>query len=433
MIEILNIIYLIIIFFIIFSFPLNNIFLTKITNNGNYNIFEIYSFNLLIILSYLFIISFSKFNITYIFYILLFSSILNLFFFNWFKFKKLTSVFILFIIFLLSYSLNIAAYPHLEWDASVNWIFKVLNFKNNYSFENLTNVPGISEYPHLGTYMWAFFWNASFFDNEYTGRIFFLFIYLMSFFVITSNLKLDNLKKNILLIILIIFSFDTILFSGYQEPIMFFLCIMFVTLIEKISKNKKLYLNYFFLILCSNLILWTKNEGMFFLSFLSFFIIFKKEIPKNFKLILIIIFIALILIKQNIYLHYFENPFIGWEGYQFLKINELFTFEILLRLPYLFYQVFITFFKYPLYLVFILLLFITLVQDKNYKKHLNYIFFFIINIAMAISIFYLTKDSNWKFHAQVGLDRMLYQTSGVYLVFIIKFLESFIFKKNNNK
>ena len=111
----------------------------------------------------------------------------------------------------------------------------------------------------------------------------------------------------------------------------------------------------------------------------------------------------------------------------------MFTFEILLRLPYLFYQVFITFFKYPLYLVFILLLFITLAQDKNYKKHLNYIFFFIINIAMAISIFYLTKDSNWKFHAQVGLDRMLYQTSGVYLVFIIKFLESFIFKKNNNK
>ena len=107
-----------------------------------------------------------------------------------------------------------------------------------------------------------------------------------------------------------------------------FLCIVFVLLAQKITLNRKLYLNYFFLILCANLILWTKNEGMFFLSFLSFFIIFKKEIPKNFKLILIIIFIALILIKQNIYLHYFENPFIGWEGYQFLKINELFTYCI---------------------------------------------------------------------------------------------------------
>ena len=203
---------------------------------------------------------------------------------------------------------------------------------------------------------------------------------------------------------------------------------------QKIALNKKLYLNYFFLILCANLILWTKNEGMFLIIFLSFFIILRKEIPNNFKFILIAIFIALILLKQNIYLHYFDSSFIGWKGHQFVKLNELFTFEILQRLPYLLYQVLITFFKYPIYLVFIFSLTITLAKDKNFKKHLNYIIFFIINIAMVISIFYSTSDVNWKFHAQVGLDRMLYQTSGVYLIFIISFfknLKLINFKANN--
>ena len=425
MIEILNIFYLFAVIFLIFSFPLNNIFLTKKFSKYNYNIFELYSFNLLIILSFLFILSFFRLNIINIYFFLLSLATINLFFFDWFKFKKISSILILFIIFLLSYSLNIASYPHLEWDASVNWIFKVLNFKNNYSFENLTNVPGVTEYPHIGTYIWALFWKGSFFDNEYTGRIFFLFIYLISFFTIVSNLKIDNIKKIILLIIIITLSFDKILFSGYQEPIMFFLCIIFVILTQKIILNKKFYLNYFFLILCANLILWTKNEGMFLLTFLSFFIILRKEISNNLKFILITTFIVLILIKQNVYLYYFDNSFIGWEGHQFFKINELFTFEILQRLPYLFYQVLITFFKYPIYLIFILSLAVTLAKDKNFKKYSNYIIFFIINVLMAISFFYLTNDPNWKWRAQVGLDRILYQTSGVYLIFIVSFFKNF--------
>ena len=64
MIEILNIFYLFIVIFLIFSFPLNNIYLTKKINKYNYNIFEIYSFNLLLILSCLLILSFFKLNLS---------------------------------------------------------------------------------------------------------------------------------------------------------------------------------------------------------------------------------------------------------------------------------------------------------------------------------------------------------------------------------
>tara|TARA_B100000029_G_scaffold515928_1_gene625605 strand:+ start:1954 stop:3258 length:1305 start_codon:yes stop_codon:yes gene_type:complete len=434
MIEILNIFYLIIVTFIIFSFPLSNVLLKKKIYKYNYNIFELYTFNLVLILNFLLVLSFLKLDTINIYFFLLSAAILNLFFFDWSQFKKLTSIIILFTIFLIAYSLNIASYPNLEWDASVNWIFKVLNFKNNYNFENLINIPGVKEYPHIGTYTWALFWRASFFDYEYTGRIFYLFVYLVGFFTLTSNLKIKNLNKIILLIIIITLAFDKILFSGYQEPLMFFLCIVFTLFAQKITPDKKYNLNYFFLILCANLILWTKNEGMFILLFLSFFILLRRKISNSFKFFLILTFITLIILKHNIFIYYFDSSFIGWSGYKFLKINELFTLEILQRLPYLLYQVLISFFKYPIYLIFIILLLTRLIKDKNFKKYLNYITFFIINIAMAVSIFYFVKDPNWKFHAQVGLDRMLYQTSGVYLIFIINFLNNFkLFNIKSNK
>ena len=430
MIEIINIIYLFFAIFCIFSFPLNSVFINKNLKKYNYNIFEIYSLNIILILSIFLFLSFFKFNILFVYYFFLGLSFLNLFFFDWKKFNNKILILTTFLIILTSYTLSISSYPYLEWDASVNWIFKVINFKNNFSFENLKNVPGVKEYPHIGTYLWAMFWKASFFDYEHTGRIVLLFIYLTSFLTLISNVKLDDVKKILLFIFIIAIAFDNILFSGYQEPLMFFLCIVFVILTKKICSNQKLFLNYFFLILCSNLIIWTKNEGMFILIFLSFFILLKKEILYKHKIILLLTFIILILIKKNIFLYYFGNFFVGWEGYEIIKFSEFFSYEILQRFPYLLFQVFITFFKYPIYILFILLLIIFSSKEKNLKNNYDYIFFFLINIAMAIAIFYFTNDHKWKFHSQVGLDRMLYQTSGVYLIFARDFLQKII---SNNK
>ena len=202
MIEILNIFYLFVTFFIIFSFPLNNIFLKRNLEKYNFNIFEIYSFNILCLLTCFFLLSFFKLNVLYIFFIFLGFSLINLFFLDWLKYKKEIALLIILVIFLLSYSLEVSTYPYLEWDAAVNWIFKVLNFKYNYSFKNLTNVPGLVEYPHLGTYLWAIFWKASFIDYEYTGRLVFIFIYLTSFFALVNNLKLNTIKKILSLMII---------------------------------------------------------------------------------------------------------------------------------------------------------------------------------------------------------------------------------------
>ena len=51
MIEIFNIFFLLGTFFLIFSFPLNNIYLKKKLIKYDLNIFEIYSFNILFLLT----------------------------------------------------------------------------------------------------------------------------------------------------------------------------------------------------------------------------------------------------------------------------------------------------------------------------------------------------------------------------------------------
>ena len=433
MIEIFNIFFLIGTFFIIFSFPLNNIYLKKNIIKYDLNIFEIYSFNILILLTFCFFLSFIKLDILNIFFSLFGLALLNLFFFDWKIFSNKIILIIILFLFLLTYSLEISTYPYLEWDAAVNWIFKTLNFKSNYSFENLKNVHGYIAYPHLGTYLWALFWKASFVDYEYTGRLVFVFIYLIGFFALVDNLKISILNKCLVLITIITLCFDRILINGYQEPLMFSLSIIFMILLEKIMYKKNLYLNYLLLIFCANLILWIKNEGMLILVFLSFFIFFKKKFSVKKKIILFLIFIILILIKKSIFLSFLDEFYFGWKGYEFLKISELFSYDILQRLPYLFFQVGIIMVKYPIYLLFITCILITLIKERKILNNLDYILFFLFNIAMAMSIFYLTTDLSWKHHAKVGLDRMLYQTSGVYLIYILKFFESFLFDKKKKE
>ena len=69
--------------------------------------------------------------------------------------NKKSSLFVLFIFFILS--LKLIAEPGLGWDGQEVWFPKVLNFYNNGNFFNLNNVHA-AEYPHLGAYIWFIFW-----------------------------------------------------------------------------------------------------------------------------------------------------------------------------------------------------------------------------------------------------------------------------------
>ena len=417
--ELFNIVYVILSLVLIFS---SSFFLTLRTiNKINYNLFELYSLNIIIILNILLVLSFFNLNLNYIFFIFLIIGLLNIITLTKIKLFLHNKYFLLFIFFCLVFSVKIAAYPKLEWDAAVNWIFKTLNFYDGYNFENLKNTHGVLAYPHLGSYVWAIIWKNSFINSEYTGRIFYIFIFFISIFFSLSKFNLSLLAKIFFSYLVILITYDQYLFSGYQEPMMFSLILIFFILFENIKKINSLHVSHLYLILNANLMLWTKNEGFVFLLIILLFILF-QSIHIKIKTFFCICFFVLIFNKFFIFNYFFQENLIGWKGYKFIEANQLLSLEIISRVPILIFQLIVVFFKHPIYLIFISSIIFLTIKNKTIFLYKNYIIFFLMNCILGISIFLFTTDNNWHFHASVGMDRILYQTSGVYIYFILNLI-----------
>ena len=430
MIEIFNIIYLLAGLTLIFAFPPKSVI--NLTKSSGNNLVETHYINIILVLNLLLLFSFSKLDLNYIFNLLAAFGFLN-FFLNYKSFLiKKNYFFLIFLFFSLIISIKIATNPRLEWDAAVNWIYKTKNFYDGFDFSNLRNIPGVLSYPHLGTYGWALVWKNSLIDHEYTGRIFYAYIYLASIFLIINKFNFEFLSKTIIAFLVVLVTFDHGLFSGYQEPLMFSLLITLFALTKKANSFHKINIFHFFCILNANLILWVKNEGFVFLLIFLVCLFFEKKTNKKIKLLFSASFISLILIKFFVFDFYFKENLIGWKGYEFISLEQIFSLEILQRLPMLMYQLTIVFFKYPIYLVFLLLSFYLILAKKiNYEHKLCFLFFF-LNCFLSISIFYFTTDPRWYFHASVGMDRMLYSTSGVYLYLILDVLNKFFLNNGGN-
>ena len=54
-------------------------------------------------------------------------------------------------------------------------------------------------HPHFGSYLWAFFSNLSFSNYEYTGRLFYLFLFIFGLFSVIKKLikKSENYNLNL--------------------------------------------------------------------------------------------------------------------------------------------------------------------------------------------------------------------------------------------
>jgi hypothetical protein len=426
MIEIINIIYLLAGLTLIFAFPSK--YILNFTGNDGGNLVETHSINIILVLTLFLLFSFSKLNLNFIFNFLAVFGFLN-FFFNYKNvLVKKNYLFLIFLFFCFIISMKIATNPRLEWDAAVNWIYKTKNFYDGFDFSNLKNVPGVLSYPHLGTYGWALVWKNSLIDHEYAGRIFYVYIYLASIFLIINIFNFKFLSKTIIAFLVILLTFDHGLFSGYQEPLMFSLIIMLFILTKKASTFHKINIFHFFCILNANLILWVKNEGFVFLLIFLICLLFEKKTDKKIKLLFSASFISLILIKFFVFDFYFKENLIGWKGYEFQNFEKSISLENLKRLLLLFYQLIIIFFKYPIYLIFLLLFLFTLVKKINKYEHMKYMLFFLANCILSILIFFLTDDVKWNFHASVGMDRIMYSTSGIYLIFILDILKNYFLK-----
>ena len=138
---------------------------------------------------------------------------------------------------------DIARDLQLNWDALTLWKLKANYFYNGNNYFDITYDVDFPhpQYPHLGTYIWAFFWKNAILDYEYLGRTFQTYLYVVSLFVLVASFRLQsNSKIFLFLVILIILSYDPDL-RGYQDIYIFSLIIFYGYFIyEKFRLNTNL-------------------------------------------------------------------------------------------------------------------------------------------------------------------------------------------------
>ena len=182
--EIVSIIYQFLIMVVIFSAPLNlitdkNFYKFEILNRNNF--YLKLSINIFFHLNFFLIFSFLEIDLKQIlFFLIFFSIILNTYYLYGAKIKYNYS-FIIYSLIVLAIFFKIAAEPKLEWDGLNHWIAKALIFFNGTNISDIKN-HGMAEYPHLGPYIWSFFWKNSLLQYEYLGRLFYAFFYVTCIF-----------------------------------------------------------------------------------------------------------------------------------------------------------------------------------------------------------------------------------------------------------
>ena len=412
MIEIFNCIYLTVFFLILFRLQFIDKIIEKYLKIKNVSLIEKYSINILIIFILLLLFSFFDFNNVILIFALFFLSLLTLLLNIKKNYKKNFINKDILIIFTITFiiSINLVANLKLEWDGYF-WYFKALNFYENLSFFNLSETPIHPGYPHLGGVIWGLFWKISFLDYEFFGRMIYIFVYVISILIVAEKITDKITLKLLFTLILFFFTFDHYLFSGYQEYILFGLIVIIFNLLTKFDLKKLNYFNIFFLVLSSYLLIWVKNEGIFYFSAITFYIIY--FLPNNKKLLFILIFSSLIFIRMTLFLKITGSTSIPNLDIEFLKTFDFsfsnFIFEILLISKH----TIIAFFKYPVWL----LIFSSLFLKKLDKKEVHIIYFALFSLIFSYAVF-LNSQSDLVWHLSVTLDRILFHLSAFFMIFL---------------
>ncbi len=427
MIEIIDILLLFLIFILFVSSPLN-IYNLNIGNRKIQNKLNIY-FNLLInlnILLYLSILPFKLSEYINFIYILLILLFFKNYLINFKKDNVRTSFSFLSIFFIIFFILavDISNKLNLSWDSKWFWYIKSLYFFQDNTYKELSDYTFNDFHPHLGSYIWAFFRKISFNQYEYFGRLFYLFIYLGSLILISCNFFKKNIYNFIIFILLIIINYKYYYFTGLQEVILFSFLVIISKLVYDYIYNRNIsYL--LFIALSLNIILWTKAEGIafFFITIICINFIKKIEISHRIKfnffvlslLILKIIIFKIFEIKLNNQPYYLDY---------ILSLNlDLLLFKIFNISAYLFYYSLTN-------IIFILFPLIVLVK---YKKTFNDEFqkfnfiFYILNISFIFSA-YLFRDMEIVYSLKTTIDRIIFASSGFYLLYIIHQIKNLSFK-----
>jgi len=436
--ELISILLQLTVFVLFFSigFPINKAQVNNLNNRSKF--LEQLIFNIFIQLNLLLVLSFFNISIKLIFSIYLSYLLISLVYLI--KINSIKSFFIFKnkLLYYFAYSLclvifiDIAYSLTLEWDSQKFWIYKTLNFYNDGTIQSLNNLPpgDGANYPYLGSLLWSLFWKFSFIPDEYSGRLLYGFLYIISLLAITEKLNTSIVYKMIFLVVFVSLSYQYRYFGGDQD-ILIFILIAFLSVVThdiyKASTKKVSNLQIILLILICNSLIWTKPEGTVYafimISIISLF--FKIEFIKKFYLFssVSLLFILQILLYKYYGLNVGINP-CCWTDFSVNSIISKISIErILVISQYFFYSLF----KSPFFILGLICL-ISSIFVKNLIKNFFYIYFFIIINFSFIFTAYILSDLNLVFMLKNGIDRLFYGSSPIYLLIFVEYYNSQKFK-----
>ena len=414
-----------------FKFQLINV------DKKNFNPVDYLILNISIHLNFILILSFLNINISQILICYFIFIILNLLIDiknlkNHYKeiknyFFSLTIVFLtLFII-----SIDVSNLITLGWDAQKFWFYKAINFYDNGNLESLKYLDKGDgyDYPFLGSLLWSIFWKISIINEEYFGRLFYVFLYLVSLISLVNRVKLNEKFKIIFFLILVLISYDYKFFNGEQDILIFsflaFTSSLLIRLTEDLSTQKVNSTILQILLLC-NLLIWTKAEGMVYSIIIILSIISLFKIKLNTKILLLISLLIIIITRLLIYKFYGLNIGVNsccWNDLSPSGIINKISLERLIIISKFFV---ISILKN--YLILFSLLFLIISRYKLNIISQNLYNYFIIFLCIGfIYIAYLLTDVDLIFMLKTGMDRLLFSITPFFIIIIIHYIN---FNKN---
>jgi hypothetical protein len=142
----------------------------------------------------------------------------------------------------------------------------------------------------------------------------------------------------------------------------------------------------------------------------------------------------LVIIGLLLFQYFLQKYFVGiYDFPQKVSIsavlNDITDLKILItKIFKIFMHCFIAFIKYPLWLLVLVSVFIQLFFINKIDNHSKYFLLcLILNLIFIVSIFFTFR--NFDFMLKVSLDRLLFQTSGFYIILLLLTIKNLKFFK----
>jgi len=386
-------------------------------------------FNLFLLLILSFILR-SGSNLIYYFLIIIF--LMNFLFllkdiFVSYQLKNLeiNFIFLLLIFLFFIFSIDLSNNLKLGWDAQNYWLAKKLVFTNGGDFFDLKNTPR-DDYPYLGSFVWHIYSKFSLLGHEYFGRLFYLFLFLLSIFSITSIIKAKVFEKIILIFILVFLIYKVELFNGYQEILNFSLLILLTKIFYEILTEKlpikKVDNKFIYLFILINSIIWIKSESTVLIAIFLLSIFLIQEIHKKIKFMMTLVFIILLLNKYYIFSFIDLSHEIQKGNYEYFQISNFFDFVNFPRAILITKYIFFYSLDNIIFPTAIIGLYVMKKYDKKNKLILPFLFMFILGLGFFMIAFLFTSFP-LKWVLGVALDRIIFETSGLYVILVPLFYD----------